>query len=359
MRGIDYERQCVLLRDGELNYDSLVVATGSENHYFGNDQWKAIAPGLKTIEDALQIRNRIYSAFEAAERESDPIERKRLMTFVIVGGGSTGVELAGALGEIARITLKDNFRSINPSDTQVLVLDGNQEVLPGYDSRLCAEARKSLTKLGVSVLTGAFVEKIDETGVTVREEKHSYSIESRSVFWAAGVKASPVGSLLVNDEAGLDNTGRVLVSPDLSLPNHENVYVIGDLAHVEDGTGSSLPGTAPVAMSQGRYVAWQITRKLNGQATRPYRYRNVGQMAVIGRAAAIADLGWARFSGYPAWLLWLFVHVMYLVEFENRLIVFLQWAWSYITRNRGARLITYDSLRSNRHMSDDSTPAGK
>ncbi|MDH3892353.1 MAG: NAD(P)/FAD-dependent oxidoreductase [candidate division Zixibacteria bacterium] len=359
MIGIDFEGQRVLLRDGQLNYDSVIVATGSENHYYGNDQWRGVAPGLKTIEDALRIRNRIYSAFEKAENEADSDERTRLTTFVIIGGGSTGVELAGALGEIAQITLKDNFRSINAADTQVIILEAGEGILAGYDEKLQAAAVKSLSKLGVSVRTGVFAKAIDEEGVTVSEAGRTYCIDSRNVLWAAGIKPSPVGELLVSNENMLDKTGRVLVNPDLSLPNHENVYVIGDLAHVEDDTESPLPGTAPVAMSQGRYVASQITRKLNGQTVRPYRYRNAGQMAVIGRAAAIADLGWARFSGYPAWLLWLFVHLMYLVEYDNRLVVFIQWAWNFFTRNRGARLITYDTQSSNRQLDDDSTRADK
>ena len=346
MIGIDFDRRYALLRDGELEYDSLIVAAGSENHYYGNDRWRGIAPGLKTIEDALHIRNRIYSAFETADKESDPVERKRLLTFVIVGGGPTGVELAGALGEIARMTLRDNFRSINPADARILVLEGGREILSGYDARLCGSARRSLARLGVRVLTGVFAEEIDESGLAVREGERVYRIEARTVLWTAGVKPSPVARLLVDDESGLDKTGRVIVESDLSLPGHANVYVIGDLAHIPDASGLPLPGTAPVAMSQGRYVARQIIGKLKSKTLKPYRYKNRGKMAVIGRAAAVADFGRARFSGYPAWLLWLFVHLMYLVEFDNRLIVFVQWAWDYFTRNRGARLITYDSKGS-------------
>ncbi len=355
MVGIDLKRQNVLLRDRRLIYDSLIVATGSENHYYGNEQWRGVAPGLKTIEDALHIRNRIYSAFEAAEKESDPDERKRLMTFAVIGGGPTGVELAGALGEIARITLRDNFRSINPADAQILVLEGSQEILSSYDAKLRAAARKSLAILGVNVLTGVLAEKIDETGVTVKEHTREYHIESKTVLWAAGIKASPIGRFLVADESGLDKSGRVIVNSDLSLPGYSNVYVIGDLASLADDSGSPLPGTAPVAMSQGRHVARQINGRLSDKVVRTYKYKSRGNMAVIGRAAAVADFGWIQFSGFPAWLLWLFVHLMYLVEFDNRLIVFVQWAWNYFTRNRGARLITYDSDSSIQSQREDHT----
>ncbi len=342
MIGFDPKLRKVLLKDSELEYDSLVVATGSENHYYGNDQWSDIAPGLKTIEDALNIRNRIFSAFERAEKETNPTERIRLMTFVIVGGGPTGIELAGALAEIARITLRDNFRSINPMDAQLIVLEGGQDILSGFGSKLRSAAKRSLASLGVKIHTEVFAENIDKLGVTVMEKGHQYRIDSETVLWAAGIRPSPIAKLLT-DEGGLHQTGRVIVNANLSLPKHDNVFVLGDLAFFTDGSGKPLPGTAPVAMSQGRYVAHYIVDKIKHKSIKPYHYRNRGNMAVIGRAAAIADLGWAQFSGYPAWLLWLFVHLMYLVEFDNRLIVFIQWAWNYFTRNRGARLITYDN----------------
>lgn len=342
MIGFDPKLRKVLLKDSELEYDSLVVATGSENHYYGNDQWSDIAPGLKTIEDALNIRNRIFSAFERAEKETNPTERIRLMTFVIVGGGPTGIELAGALAEIARITLRDNFRSINPMDAQLIVLEGGQDILSGFGSKLRSAAKRSLASLGVKIHTEVFAENIDKLGVTVMEKGHQYRIDSETVLWAAGIRPSPIAKLLT-DEGGLHQTGRVIVNANLSLPKHDNVFVLGDLAFFTDGSGKPLPGTAPVAMSQGRYVAHYIVDKIKHKSIKPYHYRNRGNMAVIGRAAAIADLGWVQFSGYPAWLLWLFVHLMYLVEFDNRLIVFIQWAWNYFTRNRGARLITYDN----------------
>jgi NADH dehydrogenase len=342
MIGIDLNHQRVLLRGEELEYDSLIVATGSENHYYGNDHWCDIAPGLKTIEDALNIRNRVFSAFERAERSDDPAERRRLMTFVIVGGGPTGIELAGALAEIARITLRDDFQSIDTTDARIIVLEGGQEILSGFRTKLRSAAKESLSSLGVEVHTGVFAENIDKKGATVKENDHRRRIDSETVIWAAGIRPSPIAALLA-DESGLHKTGRIIVSSNLNLPGQDSVFVLGDLAFSTDEFGKALPQTAPVAMSQGRYVARLIVDRLKNNPTKPYRYKGRGNMAVIGRASAIADLGWAQFSGYPAWLLWLFVHLMYLVEFDNRLIVFIQWAWNYFTRNRGARLITYDS----------------
>jgi len=342
MIGIDFKSQQAVLNDNRLKYDSLVVATGSENHYFGNNHWETVAPGLKTIEDARSIRNRIFTAFEKAEKEQNRVERRRLMTFVIIGGGPTGVELAGALAEIARITLRDNFRFIDPAEARIILLEGVPEILTTYHPELRAKAQHSLEILGVQITTGAFAEEIDDAGVTVLAGEKKYRLESRTVLWAAGVKPSPVAKLLVVDKNQLDKSGRVVVNQDLTLPGHPNVYVIGDLSCATDKSGRPLPGIAPVAMSQGKYVARHIIGRIKNRPVKPYRYRDRGNMAVLGRAAGIADLGWARFSGYPAWLLWLFVHLMYLVEFDNRLIVFIQWAWNYFTRNRGARLITHD-----------------
>ncbi len=359
MVGVDYAQRHVLLRDGHVPYDSLVIATGSESHYFGNDTWETVAPGLKTIEDALTIRNKVFAVFEKAERENDPAERQRLLTFVIIGGGPTGVELAGALGEITRITLRDNFRSIDPTTTKILIVEGMDDILTTYPVDLRRRARESLNELGVGVITGAFAKDIDDTGVTVTKGEREERIDSRTVIWAAGVKPSSIGRMLVADTDGLDRSGRVIVNEYLTLPDHPDVYVIGDLAHVVDESGSPLPGVAPVAMSEGKYVARSIVARLEDKPVRPYRYRQKGNMAVLGRAAAIADLGWARFSGYPAWLLWLFVHLMYLVEFDNRLLVFIQWAWNYFTRNRGARLITEDSRAVLQNQNRTVTPAEK
>lgn len=345
MTGIDYERREIVLTDTRIPYDNAIIATGSQNFYFGNDSWRDSAPGLKTVEDALHIRSRIYAAFEKAEREEDPEERERLMTFVIVGGGATGVELAGALSEIARITLRDDFRTINTADARIVIVEGGNDILESFDVELRTAARKSLAKLGVEVRSGTMATRIDDRGVAVTENDQTSRIESRTVIWAAGVKASPLGEALVS-AGDRDRAGRVVVDPFLRVPGCESVYVIGDLAAVEDEFGNQLPGTAPVAMSQARYVARRILQESRGNSDRPYRYKSRGQMAVIGKAAAVVDLGWARLSGYPAWLLWLFIHLMYLVEFDNRVLVFMEWAWNYFTRNRTARLITYNINRT-------------
>jgi NADH dehydrogenase len=343
MVGIDYDRQEVLLKDSRLTYDSLIVACGTRNHFFGNDQWPKHARGLKSIEDALETRNRLFSAFEAAEKETDPERRRVLLTIVIIGGGPTGVELAGAVGEITRHTLKHNFRSIEPADTRIILLEGGPRILRTFPAELARAAERFLGRLGVDVRVDSRLADLDSSGVEVTAGEKGYRINSHTVIWAAGVRPSPVAALLVEqDETKLDRAGRIIVNPDLSLPGRDNVFVIGDMASFSPRGGEPLPGVAPVAMSQGRYVARLIRNRLKGREIGGYRYRRKGDLAVIGRAAAVADFGWARFSGYPAWWIWLFVHLMYLVEFENRLVVFVQWAWSYFTRNQGARLITDD-----------------
>ena len=341
MVGLDKENKQVILRDGQIEYDSLVIATGSENFYFGNDSWIDYAPGLKTIEDAINIRNRIYSAFEQAEKETDPELRQQLLTFVIVGGGPTGVELAGALGEITKLTLAGNFRSIDPKETRIIIVEGSHDILASFPDKLQKAAHQSLEKLGVEVITRAYARNIDNLGVLVEKGEETFTIGSKSVIWAAGVKASPIGAMLTDKNDDIFH-GQIKVDEHLNLNGHPEIYIIGDLAFVADENDQPLPGTAPVAMSHGRYVARAIKNRLKNKPLKKYKYFNKGNMAVIGRAAAIADLGWSRFSGYPAWLLWLFVHLMYLVEYDNRLIVFIQWAWNYFTRNKGARLITYD-----------------
>jgi len=318
------------------------VAAGSENSFFGHDEWDEYSCGLKGIEDALAIRGRIYAAFEKAENETDPDKRNRLLTFIIVGGGPTGVELAGALGEIANITLKGDFRTIDPSHARIVLIEGGDFILPSYPEKLTIAAVKSLNKLGVEIITGAMVSRMDDTGVTFKKDDNQIQLESETVMWAAGVKPSPMGKILAGENRELlDKAGRIKVEPDLSVKGYPNVFIIGDLANFSHQTGEPLPGVAPVALSQGRYIAKAIVQRLKGKTPKPYHYFNKGNLAVIGRAAAVADFGWLRVSGYPAWLLWLFVHLMYLVEFDNRLLVFIQWAWNYFTRNRGARLITY------------------
>lgn len=338
---INAQRTRVVLRDGEIDYDSLVVATGVRHAYFGNDAWSAHAPGLKTIEDALHIRRRIFLAFETAEREPDVEKRRRCMTFVIIGAGPTGVELAGALGELAHDTLKNDFRAIDPRDTRIILVDGMHRVLPSYPPGLSAEAEASLAKLHVSVRKQCRVVSVEDGAVTVRTGAREERIEAMTVLWAAGVEASRLGRIIARETgATLDTAGRVAVGPDLATPNHPEIFVVGDLATFTHHSGDPLPGTAPVAMQQGRFVADAIVRRLAGQATGSFRYVNKGNLAVIGRHAAVADLPRFRFAGYPAWLTWLVIHIWYMIEFDNKLLVMIQWAFHYLTRKRGARLIT-------------------
>lgn len=331
----------VILSDGEVAYDTLIVATGTSHHYFGHDEWAQMAPGLKTVEDALEMRRRIFLAFEAAEREPDPGKREALMSFVIVGAGPTGVELAGALVELARGTLKNNFRNINPAEAKILLIEGLDRVLPTYPPDLSAKAETKLKKLGVDVRTNTMVTDIRGDSVTVRSSDHTDQFNARTILWTAGVKASFMGEVLERRTgATLDRGGKVLVEPDLTIQRHQNIFVIGDLANFSHQDGKPLPGTAPVAMQQGEYAARVIRQRLEGKNPRPFRYRNKGNLAVIGRNAAVADLGFLHFDGFFAWLIWIFVHIRYLIEFDNKVIVLFQWAWNYFTRNRGARLIT-------------------
>ncbi len=342
---IDVAGQRLILSDGVISYDTLIVAAGVRHHYFGNEQWAALAPGLKTVEDATEIRRRILLAFEAAEREPDPHLRRAWLTFVIVGAGPTGLELAGALGEIAMHTLREDFRAINPAEARIILVEAADRVLPPYPPVLSAKAARAIEHLGVIVQTGATITAIDTDGVAVSTGACEERIPTRTVLWAAGVQASPLGGIL-QERAGatLDRAGRVVVEPDLSVPGHPETFVIGDLAYFCHQTGSPLPGVAPVAMQQGRYVAALIRRRLRRERTTLFRYRDRGSMATIGRGVAVADLfGRWRFNGVLAWLAWLFIHLMYLVEFDNRLLVLTQWAWNYFTWNRGARLITGES----------------
>ncbi|MGE0827706.1 MAG: NAD(P)/FAD-dependent oxidoreductase [Candidatus Binatia bacterium] len=337
----------VILNDGIVDYDTLVVATGARHHYFGNAQWERCAPGLKTIEDATEIRRRILFAFEAAERESDPEHIRSWLTFVIVGGGPTGVELAGTLGELTRDTLRQDFRHINPAESRILLVEGAERILPAYPADLSAKATTALARLGVNVRTGAIVTDVQPDAVTLQSNEQSERIVTRTVVWAAGVQASPLGRILATATgAELDRAGRVIVEPDLSIPGHPDIFVIGDLAHCRNQDGQPLPGVAPVAMQQGHYVAELIRHRLRGQTQPPFHYHDRGSMAIVGRAEAVADIGGRHFSGLFAWLAWLFIHLINLVEFENRLLVLIQWAWNYFTRNRSARLITGPSPSS-------------
>jgi NADH dehydrogenase len=331
----------VLCRERAIAYDTLVVAAGVRHQYFGHDDWERWAPGLKTVEDATAIRHRLLAAFEAAELEDDPEKRKPWMTFVIVGGGPTGVELAGAVGELARHTLQGDFRRIVTSQARVVLLEGGARILPAFPAALAAKAERALARLGVTVRTQALVTDVRADGVTFRCGESTETITARTILWAAGVQASRLGQVLAK-AAGveLDRAGRVQVEPDLSVRGHPEVFVIGDLAHVEPSPGQLLPGVAQVALQEGAYVARLIQARLRGQTLPPFAYKDRGNMATIGRNNAVADLGWLRLSGFLGWLIWLFIHLLYIEQFYNRLLILIQWAWSYFTRNRSARLIT-------------------
>jgi NADH dehydrogenase len=344
---IDPDEKMINMRDDCIPYDTLILATGARHAYFGHDEWEDNAPGLKTIEDATEIRRRIFIAFEAAEREHDPLRRKAWLTFLIVGGGPTGVELAGALGELAQYILVHDFRSIDPREAEILLVEGLDRILPMYTDELSDHAVYQLNRLGVKIRTNTFVTEVYPNAVTVKTGEQFQRIHTHTILWAAGVKASSLGKI-VADKTGAetDRIGRVIVQPDCTVPGHPDIFVIGDLCHFRQPDGTPLPGVAPVAMQQGGYVARVIKKRLNGEDIEPFVYRDKGSLAVIGRASAVADLKKFKFKGFLAWIFWLFVHLMYLVEFENRLMVFTQWAWNYTTRNRGARLITGQDLIS-------------
>lgn len=332
---IDVARHELVLSDGRLGYDYLVVATGARHAYFGHDEWEAFAPGLKSLEDALEIRRRILLAFEKAERETDPDARRALLTIVVVGGGPTGVELAGAIAEIARQVMKDDFRAIDPTETRVLLVEAGPRVLASFPESLSAHAAEELTKRGVEVRTETRVTAIDAHAVALGAEH----IASATILWAAGVAASP---LVKSFGVPIDRAGRVEIEDDLSIPGHPDVFVIGDAATRLQANGAPLPGVAPVAMQQGRYVARLITETMAGGRREPFVYVDKGNLATIGRAAAVAHIGRVKLWGFAAWVLWLVVHIMYLVGFRNRVVVLINWAWAYLTLSRGARLITGD-----------------
>jgi NADH dehydrogenase len=359
VQSIDLEKKIVRLADSDLAYDYLILATGATHSYFGHAEWEQAAPGLKTIEDALEIRRRVLVAFENAERETDAEAQKAWLTFVIVGAGPTGVELAGALSEIARHTMTRDFRRINPSSARVILLEGKERVLPVYPPSLSAKAEEQLQGLGVEVVTNATVTSVNDREVHVipsvsdgpggaggappgrqvpRYARDDMTIAARTVLWAAGVQASPLARSL---GAPLDRAGRVMVEPDLTVPFHPEAFVIGDLAEVE-----GVPGVAPAAIQEGQHAAENIVRAINGQPRRAFRYRDKGSLATIGRAAGVADFGRLKLSGFLAWFAWLAVHIFFLIGFRNRLLVMLQWAWAYVTYQRGARLITGETRTS-------------
>ncbi|HYD55772.1 MAG TPA: NAD(P)/FAD-dependent oxidoreductase [Burkholderiales bacterium] len=328
VQGVNVERRCVSLEDGaEVPYDRLVLATGAENTYFGHDEWARHAPALKTLEDAMEIRARVLLAFERAEREADPAKRAQWLTFVVIGAGATGVELAGTLAEIARRTLHGEFRSFDPRNARVVLVEGSDRVLPPYPPDLSEKARLQLERLGVTVWLGKRVTSVDAEGVSLGPDR----IAARTVIWAAGVKSSPLGASL---GVPLDRAGRIKVDPDLSIPGRPEVYVVGDLAAIE-----GVPGIAPAAKQMGRLAAGNVVLSLQGKPSKAFVYRDYGQLATIGRNAAVAMIGRLHFSGYPAWLLWLLAHVYFLINFRNRLTVLIDWAWAYWTFARAARIV--------------------
>ncbi len=352
--GFDLERRFVETAEAEIPYDYLVVAAGASHAYFGHDEWEPLAPGLKTIEDALEIRRRVLLAFELAERQLATGEPGPPLNFVVVGAGATGVELAGTLAEISRHALAHDFRAIDPARTHILLLEGGPRVLPAYPEDLSLSAQKQLQGLGVEVHTSTMVTKVEPGAVHFRgpavqredsaaskepaSKENDTRLEAAVVLWAAGVAASPLGKKL---GVPVDRAGRVPVQSDLSLAGHPEVFVIGDLAAVKDKHGNMLPGVAPVAMQQGRFVARLIGREIKSRGERSaFRYWDKGSLATIGRAAGVAQFGKIHISGFVAWLAWLFIHILFLIGFRNRLLVFIQWAWSYVTYERGARLIT-------------------
>ncbi len=333
-QGVDVGARVVRTADREIPYDYLIVATGSRHSYFGHSEWEKLAPGLKSLEDAVEVRRRILMAFEFAEKTQDPAARAAAMNFVIIGGGPTGVEMAGAIAEIARETLAKDFRHIDPSTARVILVEGDKRVLSGFPEDLSASALEQLEELGVEVITGTHAENLTEEGLEVAGK----FIPCRVKIWAAGNTASFVGKTL---GVPVDKAGRVVVQDDLTIPGHPEVQVIGDLANFTSAKdGKPLPGVSPVAIQQGRHAARNILHMVEGAKPQRFYYRDKGSMATIGRNRAVADLNIVHFSGFPAWLAWLFIHVLYLVGFRNRIAVLLQWAWAYVTFNKGARLIT-------------------
>jgi NADH:ubiquinone reductase (H+-translocating) len=341
--GLDPAARVVRTSDGgEIPYDTLVIATGARHAYFGHDEWAGFAPGLKTLEDATEIRRRVLIAFEAAEREADPARRRAWMTFVVVGGGPTGAELAGALGEISNDSLRNDFRRIRPPDARIVLVEALDRILTAYPAGLSAKAQRQLEHLGVEVRAATKVVGIDADGVDLEAGGRPERLDARTVLWAAGVLASSFGRVAAEAlGAEQDRAGRVIVAPDLSVPGHPEVVVIGDLAAARQANGNPVPGVAPAAIQEGRWVAKAIRARLDGRDPGPFRYGDKGNLATLGRARAVADLGrFRRFSGFVAWVMWLAVHIWFLIGFQNRLLVIIRWGWSFITRGRGTRLIT-------------------
>jgi NADH dehydrogenase len=350
VRGFDVVNRRVEFNGSHINYDTLIVATGARHSYFGHPEWEQFAPGLKTIEDATTIRRRLLTAFELAERERDPERRRMLLTFVIVGGGPTGVEMAGTMAEIARHTLKREFRRIDPADAQILLIEAGERVLLAYPADLSEKAQHSLERLGVIVRSKTMVTDVAANHVMLSFGGANERLPTQTVVWAAGVEASPLGKVLAEATgAKLDRAGRIIVEPDLSISGHPEIFMLGDMANYSHGGNKPLPGVAPVAIQQGRFVAKLIAARLRHRPLPAFHYRDLGTLATIGRSAAVADFGKLHFSGLFAWLMWLFIHLMNLVSFRNRLLVLVQWGWNYFSYDRSARLITESPERSEHH----------
>lgn len=343
---INPHKQQIIHDRGVLSYDRLVVATGVKHHYFGNETWEAHAPGLKTVENALTMRQRILRAFEEAEITQDEEQRRMLLRFIIVGGGPTGVELAGALAELAQATMKREFRAFDAAEAEIILVEGQDQILPSYSKALAEKGALALKKLGVQLRLQTFVTQIGDHEVVLKpKDGPTQTVNAGTVLWAAGVKASKFGKILAERTGSqVDRVGRLHVGPSLTLPQFPQIYVIGDLAHCDDGKGGCLPGVAPVAMQQGRYVAKHVVKDLNGGTYKPFQYWDKGSLAVIGRNAAVAELPMSKLWGWPAWMVWAFIHIHYLIGFGNKFLVGFQWSWSYFTRKRGARLITEEKL---------------
>lgn len=348
VEGFDLSGKSLLLKDGaRIPFDTLILATGATHTYFGHDEWAVFAPGLKTIEDATEIRRRVLSAFERAEREPDPTVAARLLTFVIIGGGPTGVEMAGSISELARLTMRFDFRAIDPRSARIVLIEGQTRVLSMFHENLSANAKVTLEKMGVEVRLDCHVTDVGPHHVMVKADcgpAAEARIETETIVWAAGVKASGLGKMIADAIGGVetDRSGRVFVNSDCTVGNRPDIFVVGDLAHFKGPDGKLLPGLAPVAMQQGEYVAAVISKRLKGDASEPapFKYRDKGSMATIGRAKAVAETGGLRLTGFLAWLAWLFIHILYLARFENRVLVLWQWFFNYLTRGRAARLIT-------------------
>lgn len=344
VKSVDFERRLVSTDYGKEEYDYLILACGVQHSYFGRDEWEPLAPGLKTIEQATEIRRRVLSAFEVAERIDDAAQIKKLLTFVVVGGGPTGVELAGSIGEMSRYTLARDFRNINPKQARVILIEAGPRILPMFPEELSTRAATDLEKIGVQVWTSTMVTNIDEDGVQMKGER----IQSSTVLWAAGVEASPLGKICGFET---DRQGRVMVKPDLSVERHSNVFVAGDQAHLKDKDGNLLPGVAPVALQQGKFLAKVIQADLNDKPRPEFKYYDKGQLATIGKSKAVAAVGGRHFTGFFAWIVWLVVHIYFLTGFKNRIFVVFNWALSYMTFRRGARLIVGESKRKSRDKS--------